>query len=688
VSSPRWRAGAAAIALVAAIACDRAPRTSTSLAVAVRVGDLVPSSNVPGTVQDADVILERDTRQVLIAPAVGPALARLDDAKGLRAYRVEGITPAMQAWGPAIIERSVALGGRATTAWWLPVDLARDPTPRLLVAPTEKTEAVTMVKVYAAPAPERLDLETRPFVVPEGGVLSFAAGLRAPAMRAGMTVEARITLRDGDHEQEIFAADFTDASGGWRDERVPLAAFAGHTVRLRFSTRVRNGSVRGSAALFAEPVVLAPRRTPAPLPNVVLLSMDTLRARSVGVYGAERPTTPTLDALARDGTMFENAFSPAAFTLPGHMSMFTGLDVRDHGTVTLRTALDPTHRTLPELFRSAGYATGVVISASWIAPYLGFRRGADTFVEYHPPVAPPPYGVPCEAFTKGLDWMQLHRDRPFFLFLHDFQAHRPYVPPPPYSSLFGTPPAEAGPVESDFLAFRYEQEVRYADDQIRAFLEGLDALGLAERTLLVVTADHGEAFGEHGLFEHTRDVHAEMTQVPLVMRLPGVVRAGRRIVEPASLADILPTALDVAGLPPLPDPDGTSLLPLVTGAAERLARDGVFSQAQSLGIFEWFDLTAIRTRTHTCIHDARKGAVDCFDRRVDPWEQGAALAPDAAGADAQSARAALERYVGARPPLVPQWSTPEASAAPAAGSATTPEAEERVRQLRSLGYVE
>ncbi len=125
----------------------------------------------------------------------------------------------------------------------------------------------------------------------------------------------------------------------------------------------------------------------------------------------------------------------------------------------------------------------------------------------------------------------------------------------------------------------------------------------------------------------------------------------------------------------------------MTGAADRLARDGVFSQAQSLGIFEWFDLTAIRTRTHTCIDDARKGVVDCFDRRVDPWERGAPLAADA-GPDVQVARAALARYVGARPPLVPQWSTPEASAAPAAGSATTPEAEQRVRQLRSLGYVE
>jgi arylsulfatase A-like enzyme len=686
VRPARRRLGAAVIALVAAIACDRADRTFTSLAVAVRIGDLVPPADVPGTLQGADVVRERDARQVLIVPADGPALARLEDGKGLRGYRVEGITPAMQAWGPVVIERQVP--GRFMLPWWVPLNLTRDPSPRLLVAPTERPDPVTMVKIYAAPAPERLDLETRPFVVPEGGVLSFAVGLHAPALRPATIAEARITLRDGDVEHEIYRTELHGPPRAWRDERVPLTAYAGHTVRLAFRTRVANRSVHAIGVLFAEPVVLAPRRTPAPLPNVVLLSMDTLRARAVGVYGAERPTTPTLDALARDGALFENAFSPAAFTLPGHMSMFTGLDVRDHGAVSLRTVLAPAHRTLPELFRSAGYATGAVISASWIAPYLGFRRGVDAFAEYDPPVAPPPYGVPCEAFTKGLEWMQLHRDRPFFLFVHDFQVHRPYAAPPPYSALFGTPPSGDGPVESESLRFRYEQEVRDADDQIRAFLEGLDALGLADPTLLVVTADHGEAFGEHGLFEHTRDVHDEMTHVPLLMRLPGVVGAGRRIAEPVSLADILPTMLDVAGLPAPPVVDGTSLLPLLAGSADRLPRDGVFTQAQSRGIFDWFDLTAIRTRTHACLHDARAGTVDCFDRRVDPWERFVPLAADVATPEVHAARAALERYVAAKPPLVPQWSTEETAPEADAGPVTTPDAEERVRQLRALGYVE
>jgi hypothetical protein len=134
--------------------------------------------------------------------------------------------------------------------------------------------------------------------------------------------------------------------------------------------------------------------------------------------------------------------------------------------------------------------------------------------------------------------------------------------------------------------------------------------------------------------------------------------------------------------------DVTSLLPLLAGSADRLPRDGVFTQVQSRGIFDWFDLTAIRTRTHACMHDACAGTVDCFDRRVDPWERFAPLAADVATPEVHAARAALERYVAAKPPLVPQWSTEETAPEADAGPTMTPDAEERVRQLRALGCVE
>jgi hypothetical protein len=132
VSFERRRAGTAAIAMLAALACDRTPHGSTPLAVAVRIADLVPPSDVPGIARGADVILERDMREVLMRPAEGPALARLEADKPLREISVENLTPAMRAWGPVMIERTVHVDARTTTPWWLPVDLTHDPTPRLM----------------------------------------------------------------------------------------------------------------------------------------------------------------------------------------------------------------------------------------------------------------------------------------------------------------------------------------------------------------------------------------------------------------------------------------------------------------------------------------------------------------------------------------------------------------------------
>jgi len=226
--------------------------------------------------------------------------------------------------------------------------------------------------------------------------------------------------------------------------------------------------------------------------------------------------------------------------------------------------------------------------------------------------------------------------------------------------------------------------VRYADDQLAAFLEDLEALGVGDRTLVIVTADHGEAFGEHGYFEHTRDSHDETTRVPLVMRLPGAIPAGRRIAEPVSLADIVPTVLDLVGQPPLPATDGMSLLPLMSGAADRLPRDGVFTESGTEGPFDWFDVTAIRSRTHSCIHNARVGTTDCFDRRVDPWERFDPLPVEEASPEARATRAALDRFVAAHPPLVPRWKQGDA----ATGEEQIRVEPERVEKLRELGYVE
>jgi arylsulfatase A-like enzyme len=294
-----------------------------------------------------------------------------------------------------------------------------------------------------------------------------------------------------------------------------------------------------------------------------------------------------------------------------------------------------------------------------------------------------PAGTPYDAFTQGLEWLRAHPDRPSFVFLHNYVVHTPYLPPLIYKRAFD--PLPPGAPDHEQRRLGYEQEVRYADDQIRAFLEGLDAIGRAGRTLVVITADHGEQFGEHGGQEHTYDVHDEVAHVPLIMRLPGAIPAGRQVAEPVSLADIAPTIVDLLGLPPIPGVDGTSLLPLIAGTADRLARDGVFTEASSEANLGWVDLTAVRTRSHACIHDARRGTYECFDRRVDPWEEHP-LPADDPSPEANDARQTLARFRTANPPPDISPPGPDAFALPTPPSPDI--TEERRHQLRELGYVD
>jgi arylsulfatase A-like enzyme len=367
--------------------------------------------------------------------------------------------------------------------------------------------------------------------------------------------------------------------------------------------------------------------------------------------------------------------------------MVSGLWFRTHGALGITASLAPERRTLAEWLQSAGYATAAFTSGAWIVPWAGFRRGFDVYSE-QPAGDVDKQPVPYLGFTRALDWMTENRERPFFVFLHNYLVHMPYLPPPPYRSLFGPLPPDARDDARALLA--YEQEVRYGDDQVRALLEGIAALGVADRTLVVVTADHGEQFREHGSSEHTYDVYDEIVRIPLIMRLPGAIPAGMRVAEPASLADVAPTIVDLLGLPPIPGADGTSLLPLASGAVGRLPRDGVFSEAESRPNLGWVDLVAAHTRTVSCIHDARAGTDECWDRRVDPWQLHPPLPANDGSPEVADAKSALARFLagGPRPTVGPPMFGPPAADAPATPKPAPGVEAERREQLRALGYVE
>jgi arylsulfatase A-like enzyme len=524
------------------------------------------------------------------------------------------------------------------------------------------------------------DVVSPPFDVPAEAQLDLAIGIEAAARRADApAIEFRVAVdADGGSvvlERRVYDPPDTQRDRPWIDVRVDLSAFAGRTIRLRLSTARADGVAPGtSLPVWADPVVSAPRVTHAL--DVVIVSLDTLRARSVSAYGAARPTTPALDLLVgAAGAIFDAAYTTVPHTLPAHLSLFTGRYLRNLGGASPLQELAADIPTLPERMRAAGYATAAFTEDGYVVPRIGFRRG---FAEYRENTSPDlrmPVGHSARTFRDGVDWLARHRDRPAFLFLHTYEVHEPYAPPAPYDTVFEPSRGPDTVWQAELL--RYEQEARYLDDQLRALVESIDALGLGARTLLVVLSDHGEEFMEHGQTRHSWHLFEETIHVPLMMRLPGVVPAGLRIETPVSLVDVAPTILDLVGAAPIAGTDGVSLVPLLVGSSLPEWRHAVFSEAKSALSAPSVDLVSARAGTIRCTLRLHRDTTLCYDLTRDPEEVSPLGTHDqrcaAARAEARAYAALLEAGPATNPDL----------AAPA-----MPDDPERARKLRALGYAE
>lgn len=318
---------------------------------------------------------------------------------------------------------------------------------------------------------------------------------------------------------------------------------------------------------------------PAPRANLVLFSIDTLRAGQLGCYGYGRETSPAIDALAAQGIVFDTVHSQSPKTGPSHMTMMTGLYPSTHGVLNWSNegtfALSEAIPTLAEILRENGYATFASTGGGNVRSQLGFDRG---FSEYR-------MNAGSAALNVSVGEGQLARHiasgdaRPFFLFLHTYQTHDPYFPPQGYLERIAPRSAYAGnifssaqelvkiagpgwqeqhdlywsrvdrgdPADRQRLVDLYDACVRSADDAFASLVAMLLERGLLERTVIVVTADHGEEFLEHGQFMHDQ-IYREIAQVPLVIRLPEKALAGRRVDGIARLVDVTPTLLDVLGV--------------------------------------------------------------------------------------------------------------------------------------------
>ena len=299
---------------------------------------------------------------------------------------------------------------------------------------------------------------------------------------------------------------------------------------------------------------------------MILISIDTLRADHVSSYGYERDTCPRIDAFAERGTLFVDAISPAAWTVPAHATMMTGLAPIAHGLLDYPKPgrLSPKTTTLAGRLKREGFHTAAFTGGGTMSAKHGIDQGFDVFEStgLH-------FATKLDAVRSWLDAIP-EGDR-FFLFLHGFDTHGPYEPAPPYDTEFARDydgplqkkfePDVERPSESvvNYVISQYDGEIKATDDLIGGFLDELGGKGLLDEALVVITSDHGEEMFEHGESEHTHSLYDELVRVPLIFVGPNVPPA--RVEEQVGLIDLFPTILDLVGLEPSTPVQGRSLFP-------------------------------------------------------------------------------------------------------------------------------
>jgi arylsulfatase A-like enzyme len=404
---------------------------------------------------------------------------------------------------------------------------------------------------------------------------------------------------------------------------------------------------------------------PAAAPNVLIVIWDAARAQSLSLYGYTRETTPELDRLARRGVVFDRAFATAPWSLPSHASMFTGRYPTEM-TAARQVPLDDSDPTLAEVLSARGYATaGFTANIYYGSSAFGISRG---FIRYEdgPPTgprlilgtwrlsryllwqvrdratenAPGPMRPSASNISDALlDWMDDRGDRPFFAVINQFDAHDPYFPPEPFNVAF----ADSQPrfwLEEEHVAYSadelselrdaYDGALRYLDHELGRLLGALEERGVLDNTLVIVTSDHGEEFGEHGadLVKHARSLYTPVLLVPLVVVYPPRVPGGVRRGEPVSIRDIPATVMDVLGFADHPFP-GLSLLGYAEGSvtAEQAAepRLAVAESSPMGGVLPTWPIAAgdmyslVSGDLHYIVDGA--GREQLFDLSTDVWER-------------------------------------------------------------------
>lgn len=427
--------------------------------------------------------------------------------------------------------------------------------------------------------------------------------------------------------------------------------------------------------------------TAAAKPNVLLVTIDTLRADHLGAYGYERPTSPAMDRIAAAGAVFETVYAPMATTGPSHTTMLTSRYPLAHGVVRNGIPLNEAVPLLPEMLGAHGYRTAAFVSSYPVSHRFGLARGFAQFDDdfggavslkiqswNQKPVEGQFDRLGEVTVDRALAWLgEQQVDAPWFVWVHLFDPHAPYVPPSPYDETFATPGAE----KKEAMIAAYDGEILYTDTQVARLVSSMQAAAGERGLMTILTSDHGEAFWEHGRHGHNRTMFDEELRVPLIVHWPGRVAAGRRIVEPVHLVDLLPTIASATQLPLTTEVAGIDLLPAITGDARiDPARSLYLQRPDAAGRGEKKarrpSSFGVRQGAWKMVESRRATERFLFDLASDPGETKSLTAAEPARTDA---------LVGD----VAAWRKVASAAAPAKAE---PVPEDVQRKLRALGYAD
>lgn len=439
---------------------------------------------------------------------------------------------------------------------------------------------------------------------------------------------------------------------------VGLTLFAKSTRRLNLLLFLLLVLIHGSAGCIRFQKASTPLPDPAagrqiaatvPSKQILLITVDTLRQDALGLYGNLRAKTPHLDTLGKDSLVFTRAYSPAPWTYPAVASFLTGVSPRVHGMTNGKTSLPPAIPTLAESMQQAGYRSCAIGTNAFLLPRSGLDRGFDEYFWF------PAQVVEMPAFTTGLshnllllggrkranaavltdhaiDWLQQHRNEPFFLWVHYFDPHVPYEPPENFlpedpelrkagSSFSDVRAARAGSIartarEREWIRALYQGDVSYTDEQIGRLLGALKLLKLYDDALIFLTADHGEEFWEHGHFEHGHNLYNPLVQVPLLLKQPKSIKTG--IVEvPVTTLGIMPTLMESCG-----QAVPSYLAPNTFPVSLHNEQPGESAPPVFIGTNIFYDpLESVVFRNKKYIRSLTSSAEELFDLSIDPAEK-------------------------------------------------------------------